>query len=196
MSEFNLYLQLGFEHISDVNGYDHILFILALCAVYYVTAWRKLVVLVTAFTVGHSLTLAMATLGLVKVNSELIEFLIPVTIVLTCLANLYNYLWGSKSLPNRNVLRYFSAVFFGLIHGLGFSNYLSALLGSSSDLLLPLFAFNLGLEFGQLLIVAFFLLLSYLIVGLAKVRFKWWVLVLSSIVLLMAGQLLVAKWIF
>jgi len=140
MSEFQTYLQLGFEHILDLGGYDHILFIVALCAIYRVEQWKKILILVTAFTIGHSLTLALAALEVVKVNATVIEFLIPVTILLTALYHVFKTDYNNQ----KAVLNYSLALFFGLIHGLGFSNYFRALLGKEESIVQPLFALILG----------------------------------------------------
>lgn len=178
MSEFSLYLQLGFHHISDIAGYDHILFIVALCAVYEIRQWKHLLVLVTAFTIGHSITLAIATMGIMLIPSRIVEFLIPVTIFLTAVFNTMSQRTG---LPGRRVnLNYFLALFFGLIHGMGFSNYLRALLGEEESILVPLFSFNLGLEIGQLMIVAVILAISYLALHTFQVKLREWTLFVSG----------------
>jgi hypothetical protein len=151
--EFFVYLKLGFFHITDLKGYDHILFILSLCAVYQWRDWRKVLVLVTAFTVGHSITLALATFNIVRFPKAFIEFLIPVTIVLTAISNVFSPVQDDKTETKSNsYTRYAFAVFFGLIHGLGFSNFLRDMLMKSS-IFVPLLGFNIGLEIGQLLIV-------------------------------------------
>ena len=148
MSPFQAYLQLGFQHISDLTAYDHILFIVALCAIYQVQQWRHILILVTAFTLGHSITLALSTLDIIIVPTELIEFLIPVTIFLTAI---FNVLRKEGELTPINMrLNYVLALFFGLIHGMGFSNYLKTLLGMEESIWQPLLAFNIGLELGQL----------------------------------------------
>ncbi len=179
MSEFQLYFGLGKDHILDyANGYDHILFVIALCAVYTWSDWKKILILVTAFTVGHSLTLALATLGLITVNVQWVEFLIPLTILLTAVSNLFkkeNLTQGRSVQGN-----YFLALFFGLIHGMGFSNYLRALLGKDQSILTQLFAFNLGLEFGQIIIVGIFLGVSFIALNLAGANRRDWKMVLSS----------------
>jgi hypothetical protein len=181
MNQFQLYFKLGYQHILDLDGFDHILFVIALCVIYLMRDWKKILILVTAFTIGHSLTLALATLRVVKVDTDLVEFLIPVTIALTCLSNIF------KPKPAGGTgyiqLNYALALFFGLIHGLGFSNYLSALLGRESSIFQPLLAFNLGLEVGQLVIVSVFLIVSSLMVGILGVKRKEWILIISSIVL-------------
>jgi hypothetical protein len=186
MSSFQLYFKLGLQHILDIQGFDHILFILALCAVYVVRDWKKILILITAFTIGHSLTLALATFNVIQVRSDLIEFLIPVTIAVTALATLFK----PKPSTGRGIqFNYLFAIFFGLIHGLGFSNYLQALLGKETSIWQPLLAFNIGLEVGQIVIVASYLLLTTL-VNLAGVNRKEWTLVVSAFVLGVACMLM------
>lgn len=182
-STFAVYLRLGFDHIADPRAYDHILFIVALAAGYALTHWRHLLVLVTAFTVGHSITLALATLRIVSVSSALVEFLIPCTILAT---GLYN-LWESRNPPERlerpgrqQYVKYGMALFFGLIHGLGFSTFLRALLGEEESIALPLFSFNVGLEIGQIGILSVVLLASWGAVRLGRMRPSLWTVILSS----------------
>jgi hypothetical protein len=178
MSLFKLYFTLGLQHIADLNGYDHILFILTLCVVYSLKEWKRVLILITAFTIGHSLTLALATLDLVRVDGELIEFLIPLTIFLTALANVI--IRKQRVSPLLHGLKYSAALFFGLIHGLGFSNYLRSLLGSERGLLLPLFSFNVGIEAGQILVVAAIMLLSKIVIDLLRFPGREWHLLLSG----------------
>ncbi len=178
MSVFELYFKLGIQHIADLKGYDHILFILTLCAVYRLTEWRKLLILITAFTIGHSLTLVLATLNLVRIDGNLIEFLIPLTIFLTALANVL--MDKNKASSTLHYVKYAAALFFGLIHGLGFSNYLRALLGGEKSMVIPLFSFNLGIEAGQILIVFCILILTMLVVDLLKYPRRDWHLLLSG----------------
>jgi hypothetical protein len=178
MSAFRLYLELGVHHIVDLAGYDHILFITALCAVYAFNQWKKVLILVTAFTIGHSITLALASLHLIRIPSSLIELLIPVTIFVTALWNIFHQ--SDRMHISSHRFKYAIALFFGLIHGLGFSNYLRSLLGNEDSIVLPLFSFNLGLEIGQILIVLVVLLVSALLVNLLGVRRKDWNLILSG----------------
>ncbi|PID89493.1 MAG: HupE / UreJ protein [Bacteroidia bacterium] len=178
MSSFYLYFKLGFSHIADFAGYDHILFIVTLCAVYTLKEWKSVLVLVTAFTVGHSLTLALATLKILIISSDLIEFLIPLTIFLTAIANII--IRNPDFSAGLHMLKYATALFFGLIHGLGFSNYLRSLLGAESSLLKPLLAFNLGLEIGQIAIVAGILSISLLLLNFVHVIRREWNLVISG----------------
>lgn len=189
MNEFYLYLRLGLEHILDTHGYDHILFVVAITAIYLFSDWKNVLILVTAFTVGHSVTLALATLRVIKVNTDLIEMLIPLTILVTALSNLFKKTMGKSKSVQTN---YLFALFFGLIHGLGFSNYLRSLLGNDRTILKQLFAFNLGLEVGQIIIVGLFLFLSFITVTVLGVRRRDWNLVISSaiagIALVMVSQ--------
>lgn len=191
MDLFSIYFQLGLEHILDVNGYDHILFVIALCALYTFADWKKVLILVTAFTVGHSLTLALAIFNIVGVNSDLIEFLIPVTILITAFSNIVR---KSSSLSRGKIqANYGFALFFGLIHGLGFSNYLKSLLGKSSNVVVELLAFNIGIEIGQIIIVLAFLVITSLVAFVASVSQRDWRLVISSAVAGIALMLMVDK---
>ncbi len=197
MNEFEAYLRLGFAHITDLNGYDHILFVVALCTIYQLPDWKRILVLVTAFTLGHSITLAMATLQVFSYSAAVIEFLIPITILVTSISN-----FSQKSTHNQvttspsRYLRYGLALGFGLIHGLGFSNYLRSLLGQEGSIVQPLLAFNIGLEFGQLCIVGVFLVLSYVFTRIFHVSRRDWMLVLSAAVAGISLTLIHKAWIF
>jgi hypothetical protein len=188
MQDFWLYFNLGREHIADLAGYDHILFVAALCLGYLLKDWKKLLVLVTAFTVGHSITLALSVLNVVEVSTKWIEFLIPVTILITAIASTYRKP-GDRS--TRSPV-YLLTVAFGLIHGLGFSNYLKSLLGKNDSIVSDLLAFNLGLELGQLIIVAVILLISSIFLIILKINEKTFILftagAIFGVALLMAVQ--------
>jgi hypothetical protein len=178
MSEFELYFGLGRDHILDANGYDHILFVIALCILYSLSEWRRVLILVTAFTLGHSITLALATLEIIHVDADVVEFLIPVTIFITAVSNIFR----SDPRPSGSSLQlnYLYAAFFGLIHGMGFSNYLRSILGRDHTIFTQLFAFNVGLEFGQIVIVIIFLVSGYLLVDIFGVNRRDWKMVISS----------------
>lgn len=193
MSEFQAYLQLGFNHITDSLGYDHILFIMALCTVYTLIDWKKVIVLVTAFTIGHSITLALSTLGFVNVNPDWIELLIPVTIVITAALNFFYVVPKASFSPNEksSQVRYPIALFFGLIHGLGFSNYLRTLLGKEADIVNPLLGFNIGLELGQLIIVFIILSIAFVMIELLRVQRVNWINILSGIIVGMSLSLII-----
>jgi hypothetical protein len=196
MEQFLAYLDVGFHHIIDVKGYDHILFVLVLCAAYEPKDYKKLLILVTAFTLGHSITLALATLNIIKINADFIEMLIPITIMITAVFNYFD----NKSLKEdlqksvfNGRLRYFLALFFGLIHGLGFSNFLRSLLLESKMLFVPLLSFNVGLEIGQLLIIAVLLLFCFIFVKILKMPLREWLLFLSGGAFFVAATIILGK---
>lgn len=176
-SIFQTYLELGFAHIADLAGYDHILFIVVLCAIYRLQEWRKVAILVTAFTLGHSLTLGLAAMNVIAVNTKLIEFLIPLTIFATSIYNVVVHKFDQREIHsgtfNRTLnINYVFALLFGLIHGMGFSNFFRSLTmpGKENDLLLQLLAFNIGVEVGQLAIVAVILLSSFLALNILRIK--------------------------
>jgi len=200
-SEFLVFLRLGFEHITDVGGYDHLLFVAALTAS-DLGQWRRLFWLVTAFTIGHSATLALATLDLVRIPPALVELMIPVTILATSVVNAVvwsrpGHAAGSdpvrtegpslrpneaeRETPAEARTRYGIAVGFGLIHGLGFSNFLRAALGGEESLFVPLLAFNAGLEVGQLAIVGALSLFAFVLLRGLRLTRRTWVLGVSAV---------------
>jgi hypothetical protein len=192
MSEFKVYYQLGMEHILDLAGYDHILFVVALAALYQLGDWKKVLILVTAFTIGHSITLALSTLGIINPDMNLIEFLIPVTIFITAISNLF-VKEGNQFSRRKVSINYVFAAFFGLIHGMGFSNYLKSLLGRDSTIVKQLFAFNVGLEVGQIIIVGIFLAAGFLFVSIFGVSRRDWKFIISSAVAGIALTLMMDK---
>ncbi|MCB0558523.1 MAG: HupE/UreJ family protein [Lewinellaceae bacterium] len=183
-SVFSAYLQLGFGHIADLQGYDHILFVVVLCAIYRLREWRKVALLVTAFTLGHSLTLALAVLDVIRVNAAWVEFLIPLTILATAIYNVVVHQEENKmgTFSGMLQLNYLFALFFGLIHGMGFSNFLrsSLLPGEEGQLATQLLAFNIGVEAGQMAIVAAVLCLSYIMLSILKVKQREWNIFVSG----------------
>ncbi|RYF64060.1 MAG: HupE/UreJ family protein [Cytophagaceae bacterium] len=195
MSDFFIYLRLGFDHITDPSGYDHILFVIALCAVYTLRQWKQVLILVTAFTIGHSITLALATLNLITYSTALIELLIPITILITAITNFFYQEPKSRSLTisrkEKQPWRYGLALAFGLIHGMGFSNYLRSLLGREADIIKPLLAFNIGLELGQLVIVGIVLSITYLVLNIIQSSRLRWTLIVSGVVAGMAISLII-----
>lgn len=181
---FPVYLRLGFEHLLDPRAYDHLLFLAVLCAPYPPSRWRELVVLATAFTVGHSASLALATLGWVRPNVPLVEFLILVTIAATAAANLVaarpRPATAPPALRTPAAARYAAALIFGVVHGLGFASFLGLALGSGRSLLVPLLAFNVGLELAQVAAVAVFLAVSFVATGVLRTPAKAWNVCLSA----------------
>lgn len=192
MQDFKLYFGIGIEHILNPEALDHILFVTALCLRYLLKDWKKVVVLVTAFTIGHSVTLALSALGLVHFATRWIEFLIPLTIVATALNNLVQKPDRIEH-PSRLPVIYFFALFFGLIHGLAFANSLLSLIGKE-NLVLPLLAFNLGIEAAQLVIVAAILVISFIFVRFIRLRRLWWLRGASALVLLASLKMAFERW--
>jgi hypothetical protein len=186
----NTYIDLGINHILDINGYDHILFVLVLCATYQIHQWKTVLILVTAFTIGHCITLALAGLDLVSFNPNIIEMLIPATIIITGLVNILVKINKNDKLPG---WKYILPLIFGLIHGLGFSNFFKALMSKASEVVKPLFLFNIGVEIGQIVIVAIALILSYVFLKLLKINPKIWNLVVSGSAMIVATYLLLQR---
>ena len=191
MSDFTFYFDLGWHHIISWDAMDHILFIIALAAIYLMQNWKQVLVLVTAFTIGHSLTLALSVYDLLRVNSNWVEFLIPVTIIATAVFNLLQKNYNPVSLR----LNYFLALFFGLIHGLGFANTIRFMLAKDQTIGWGLFGFNVGLEVGQITVVTAILLVSYLFVTILKVKRTWWVYTLSCIALCIALKMAIERFV-
>jgi HupE / UreJ protein len=191
MEQFSIWFKIGFGHIVGIEAQDHILFLVALCACYVISDWKKLLLLATAFTIGHSVTLALITFKIIHINTVLVEnWLIPLSILLTSLFNLF---WNKEKRPLM-WLKYGVATIFGLIHGAAFSNQLSQLLTSNSkdwfenttkttesSIVMPLFAFNVGIEAGQILIIGFILFLSVIFVSVLKTKPFTWMTFLSGI---------------
>lgn len=189
MNDFSLFLGEGIRHITDIRGYDHILFIAALCLPYLLKDWRSVLLLITAFTIGHSLTLALSIYNKILVSSNWIEFLIPVTILLTAVENYFVKKFDDKQM----YLRYASALIFGLIHGMGFSNYLRSMMGKEESIIAELLAFNIGLEFGQILIVAIVMFVGFIFVQFLKVPRREWLLFVSGGIFAAALQMAIER---
>lgn len=180
MQEFWLWFSTGLEHILDWNGYDHILYIIALCVIFSIRKWRKLLVLITAFTIGHSLTLAASVLNLITIKQAFIELMIPLTIITTCI---FNFVFAAQKnqeqKSSRYKINYLLALFFGFVHGMGFSYLLNSMLGKEESIAFPLLSFNLGLEAGQLIIVFAMLLISFFLARFTGFRNLLWVRTVS-----------------
>lgn len=190
MSDVAFYFETGWHHIISWTALDHILFIIALSAIYLAQNWKQVLVLVTAFTIGHSLTLALSVYDIIRINEKWVEFLIPCTIVAT---GAFNFL--VKDFKPRSLrINYFLALFFGLIHGMGFANTIRFMLAKDEHIALPLLSFNIGLEAGQIVVVAFILLISFLLVNKLNLNRKWWVWALSGIAILIALNMVVDRW--
>ena len=178
MHPFDFYLKLGFQHIINLNGYDHILFLIVLCAVYQINQWKKIVVLVTAFTIGHSITLVLVSINFFSIPSDIIKLMIPTTILITSMQNIINVKQSENYSPM--VKNYFMALFFGLIHGMDFSNYFRALIMSPDEIVVPLLGFNIGIELGQLLIVFMIILIAFIFLNIIRIKHYKWNLFISG----------------
>lgn len=160
------YIELGFSHILDSKGYDHILFVVVLCVAYRPSEWKKMLVLVTAFTVGHTVTLGLAALQMIHIDSKLVEMLIPITIILSAVLNIWEQ---SKGRQLNSTLHYSIALAFGLIHGLGFSNFFKALVSPEESIVPMLFSFNIGVELGQIMIVLCSFVVVYILTNILEI---------------------------
>ena len=190
MNDLIFYFKMGLFHVLDFKAYDHILFLIVLAVVYEFKQWKKVIWLITLFTIGHSITLALAAYGILNVNPDLIEFLIPFTIFVTALMNVLTAKKASVGKENQNL---FFALVFGLVHGLGFSNYFKMMMGRNEDKLIPLLEFALGVEAAQLIIVLGILLFGTLIQSILGVNRRDWILVISSIVIGFAAQMMLNR---
>ncbi|KVV13164.1 HupE/UreJ family protein [Flavobacterium sp. TAB 87] len=182
MSEFWIYFQIGLKHVLDIHAYDHVLFLIALAVPYAFKDWKRILLLVTIFTIGHTVALLLSVYGVVAIRVNLVEFLIPITIFITALFNLFTAGKSSKT-ESINVI-FFITLFFGIIHGLGFSNYFKGILGGSANSkLLPLAEFALGIEAAQILVVFVVLILSYIVQTIFRFSKRDWTLVMSSFII-------------
>jgi hypothetical protein len=191
MHEFWMYTQIGFNHIANLSGMDHILFVAALCIRYQLSDWKKWLILVTAFTIGHSVTLVLSVFNYLDFATNWIEFLIPATILITAISNMFVKQFSFNS---KFPVIYFFALFFGLIHGLGFSFYLKSLLGLQQNIAPALLAFNVGLEIGQILIVMAILVISFIFVTLLKAPRRDFILIVSGGILTLSLQMAIERY--
>ena len=155
MITINTFFLSGWEHIVDINAYDHLLFVMTLCAAFKLKEWKQILIIITAFTIGHSGTLILSAFDIIPTNPKLIDLLIPFTIMLTAIANVINYDKNRKFSDTK--IKYLIALVFGLIHGLAFASNFKFML-FSDNILMPLFLFNIGIEAGQLFIVLLFMI--------------------------------------
>lgn len=176
MSDFSFYFGLGWEHIMSWMALDHLLFITALAIIYMLKDWKQVLILVTAFTIGHSITLVLSVLDMIRFSSRWVEFLIPCTIVITAVSNLFQ----KKFTPRSIRINYFLALFFGLVHGMGYANYIRFMLAKDQSFGWGLFGFNVGLEVGQIAVVSIILLLAWALLTLFKINRRDWVLFVSA----------------
>ena len=187
MNDFTLYVKMGLNHVLDFSAYDHILFLVALCVVFNVKEWKRVLWLVTLFTLGHSITLALSASQILNIDVALIEFLIPVTIFIT---GVFNIIHLKREKANANNINLIFALIFGLIHGLGFSNYFRMMIGQEEDKLLPLIEFALGIERAQVIIVSGILLIGFILQKFAKLKKQYWIMATSIFVLIISAKMI------
>ena len=182
MSEFWIYFQIGLKHVLDIHAYDHVLFLIALAVPFSFKDWKQIVLLVSMFTIGHTLALLLSIFGIIAIKVNVVELLIPITILITALFNLFT---AGKSSKKESVnLVFFITLFFGIIHGLGFSNYFKSILGGSpSSKLIPLGEFALGIEAAQIVVVFVVLVLSYIVQTVFRFSKRDWTLVMSAFII-------------
>ena len=182
MSEFWIYYQIGLHHVLDINAYDHVLFLIALTVPFAFKDWKKVLILVSIFTIGHTIALFLSVFGIIVVKVNLVEFMIPITILFTAIYNLFTS--GKSSKNNTITIIGFVTLFFGIIHGLGFSNYIKTLLaGAPQAKILPLSEFALGIESSQVIVVFIVLTLSYLVQTVFRFSKRDFTLVMSAFVI-------------
>lgn len=182
MSEFWIYFNTGLRHVLDIHAYDHVLFLIALTIPYAFKDWQRVLLLVTLFTVGHTMALLLSVYGFVQIKVNLVEFLIPITILITAFFHLFTA--GKNSKKESISFIAIVTLFFGIIHGLGFSNYFNTILpGNASAKLIPLLEFALGIEAAQVIIVLIVLILSYIAQTVFRFSKRDWTLVMSSFVI-------------
>lgn len=187
-------MRYGMNHVLDINAYDHVLFLLVLTVPYMFKDWKRVLLLVTMFTLGHTLSLVMAVYGIITVNAKLVEFLIPITILVVAL---YNVFTAGKKAPTEKVgILFLSTLFFGLIHGLGFAREFKMFVGRSDSKLLPLVEFALGIELAQVIIVFVVLFLGFLCQTIFRFSKRDWVVVLSAIVVGLVIPMLIHSELF
>ena len=182
MSEFWIYFQIGLKHVLDIHAYDHVLFLIALAIPFSFKDWKRVVLLVTLFTIGHTMALMLSVFGIIAIKVNVVELLIPITILITALFNLFTAGKSSKK-ESINVV-FFITLFFGIIHGLGFSNYFkSSLGGDAASKVLPLSEFALGIEAAQIVVVFVVLIVSYIVQTVFRFSKRDWTLVMSAFII-------------
>lgn len=180
LENFWFNVQYGLNHVLDINGYDHVLFLMVLAVPYLFKDWKRVLILVSTFTLGHTLSLVLATYGIISVNGTLVEFLIPITILITAIYNVFTA--GKKDKGNKIGLYFFTTLFFGLVHGLGFAREFRMFVGQTENKLKLLIEFALGIELAQVIIVFVVLFIGFLGQTLFRFSRRDWVMVISSIV--------------
>lgn len=189
MDDFTFYFGNGWDHIVSTQALDHLLFLAALTAGYTMRRWKHVAILITAFTMGHSITLAISTYDVLRFKTDWVEFLIPLSIVITCLYNL-RYVTTQRPI----FFQYLMALLFGLIHGMGFANNLRFMLAKEQSLAIPLLGFNIGIEAAQIAVMCILLIIQFIVVEKINVALKWWTYLLSITAGLIALYMCITRW--
>ncbi|TGV00343.1 HupE/UreJ family protein [Flavivirga rizhaonensis] len=180
LGNFWFNVEYGINHVLDINAYDHVLFLIVLTVPYVFKDWRRVLLLVSIFTLGHTLSLVLAAYNVVRVNAQIIEFLIPITILVVALFNVFTA--GKGAQKEKVGVLFLSTLFFGLIHGLGFAREFQMFLGDSDNKLVLLLEFALGIELAQVIIVFIVLFLGYIVQTIFRFSKRDWIMVISAIV--------------
>ncbi|MBO3099260.1 HupE/UreJ family protein [Gelidibacter pelagius] len=194
LDNFWFNVKYGMNHVLDINAYDHVLFLLVLTIPYMFKDWKRIILLVTIFTLGHTLSLVLAVYGIISVNASLVEFLIPITIMVVAL---YNVFTAGKKAPSEKIgILFLSTLFFGLIHGLGFAGEFKMFVGRAESKLMPLVEFALGIELAQIIIVFVVLFVGFLCQTIFRISKRDWIVVLSAVVVGLVIPMLINNELF
>lgn len=180
LENFWFNVEYGINHVIDINGYDHVLFLIVLTVAYLFKDWKRVLILVSVFTLGHTLSLILAAYGVVSVNGQLVEFLIPISILVVALFNVFTA--GKGAQKEKIGVLFFSTLFFGLIHGLGFAREFQMMVGQSDNKIVTLLQFALGIEIAQVIIVFVVLFVGYIMQTIFRFSKRDWIMVISAIV--------------
>ncbi len=194
LDNFWFNVQYGINHVLDFNGYDHVLFLMALTVPYTFRDWKRILILVSTFTLGHTLSLVLAAYDIVSINGNLVEFLIPITILIVALYNIFTA--GKKSKEQKIGVLFLTTLFFGLIHGLGFAREFKMFIGKAESKIMPLIEFALGIEIAQVIIVFVVLFLGFFTQTIFRFSRRDWIMVLSAIVVGLVIPMLIESDIF
>jgi hypothetical protein len=194
MSDFELYFKSGLWHVLDINAYDHILFLIALTLPYAFKEWRKVLLLVTLFTIGHTMSLILAVFGIVNIKSDIVETIIPITILVTAVYNIITRRKRFAKLDNENI-NFISIItlFIGVVHGLGFYNFFKMQVESGEEKLVPVLEFALGVETAQIIVVLIVLIISGIVESILRVTRRDWVILVSSFIIGVITQMLMTS---
>ncbi len=192
MTDFIFYFKLGWFHILSLDAFDHLYFIAVLSIIYTFSSWKRVLVLITAFTIGHAITLFLSALDILRFNDQYVEFAIPCTIFISAGVNL----WRRDGLAEAARIQYLLAILFGLVHGMGFANAIRFMLSSDQHIISSLLSFNIGLESGQIFVVLLVLFVGWFVQRMKLFSQRDWVLIFSSIIFGLSFQMAIERFLF